>query len=113
MTPLGKDGGGRKSGPDDSRWKGLRGGRKTVSRYRGRGCGVSHPLGMGKMKARERVRHMKAQGGSFKPVLDTPVVGPRAGVRPRVTDGGGEGTKAKELQMGILRRSSHHSGSQH
>ena len=40
-------------------------------------------------------RQILAREGSFTPVLETPVAGPRAGVRPRVTNGGGEGTKAK------------------
>ena len=49
---------------------------------------------MGKMKAWERVKDPKAQGGTFTPVLETLIVGPRAHVRPRVTNGGGKGTKA-------------------
>ena len=35
----------------------------------------------------------KAREGSSTPVLETPAVGARADVRPRVTDGGGEGTR--------------------
>ena len=35
----------------------------------------------------------KAQEGSSTPVIETPTVGARADVRPRVTDGGGEGTR--------------------
>ena len=52
---------------------------------------------------------MVARGGSFTLALETRATG----VRPRVTDGGGEGTKAKEVQTGILRRSSHRFGGQH
>ena len=36
----------------------------------------------------------KAREGSSTPVIETLVVGARAYVRPRVTDGGGEGTRA-------------------
>ena len=35
----------------------------------------------------------KAREGSSTPVIETPAVGARADVRPRVTDGGGEGTR--------------------
>ena len=36
----------------------------------------------------------KAREGSSTPVMETPAVGASADVRPRVTDGGGEGTRA-------------------
>ena len=36
----------------------------------------------------------KAREGSSTPVTETPAVGASADVRPRVTDGGGEGTRA-------------------
>ena len=36
----------------------------------------------------------KAQEGSSTPVMETPAVGASADVRPRVADGGGEGTRA-------------------
>ena len=52
------------------------------------------PLFLRKMKAQDRVKDTKARGGSFTPVPETPTVGARADVRPRVTDGGGEGTRA-------------------
>ena len=47
-------------------------------------------------RTRERVERYEGRGGSFTPVPETPAVGPRAGVRPRVTDGGSEGMKSKE-----------------
>ena len=36
----------------------------------------------------------KAREGSSTPAIETPAVGASADVRPRVADGGGEGTKA-------------------
>ena len=36
----------------------------------------------------------KAREGSSTPVMETPAVGASADVRPRVADGGGEGTRA-------------------
>ena len=36
----------------------------------------------------------KAREGSSTPVMETPTVGASADVRPRVADGGGEGTRA-------------------
>ena len=39
---------------------------------------------------------------AFTPVPGTPAVGPSAGVRPRVTNCGGKGTKAKQRTV-ILR----------
>ena len=60
------------------------------------------PSRHGEMTAQERVRDTKAQGGSFTPVLETPAVASRAGMRPRVTSGGGKGTKAKTEEGGPL-----------
>ena len=45
-------------------------------------------------------KEKKAQGGSFTLVLETPAVGSSAGVRPRVTNGGGKRTKAKTADGG-------------
>ena len=112
VGPLGKGGGGRRMGLSSlesseqaqtrsgrsglldnqsgrEERTGLWGGRKPVHWYHKRGCGAGHPLGIGKMKARERVRDMTALGGSFTTVLETPAVGPRADVRPLGEVGGG------------------------
>ena len=61
---------------------------------------AGHPLGLRKMKTRERVRDTKAQGGSFTPVLETPMVGSKTGMRPRVMNDGSKGTKAKTVDGG-------------
>ena len=45
----------------------------------------------------------KAREGSSTPVIETPAVGARADVRPRVTDGGGEGTRPQQTKAPRMR----------
>ena len=97
MKPIGKDDGGRKRNPTI---QGERAYGRLVHRYPGRGCGASHPLVLRKMKAKDRVRDTKARGGSFTPAPETPTVGARADVRPRVKTGGGKVTTTKEGKYG-------------
>ena len=47
------------------------------------------------MKTREKVRDTKAQEQSFTPVLETLAVNSSAGMRARVMNGVGKGTKVK------------------
>ena len=56
-------------------------------------------------------KEKKAQGGSFTLVLETPAVGSSAGVRPRVTNGGGnkggqpkQGSGGGKRNLGLLDR---------
>ena len=75
MRPIGKDGGGRRTGPAEEADAKVR---TTLSKEK------------------------KAQRGSFTTVPETLAAGPRAGMRPRLTNGGGEGTRASAVTLHAL-----------